>query len=115
MHPNLAVYPVDIERATDIAVELDLNPLTTFMERSRFVGYAFDDLTTATAFRLRFDAERWPTTDEDIFFMYLLDEPEIGPWLASCGGDHEKVEFVAVRFGSKKHRERFEEALWPGQ
>src|SRR4051794_19660123 len=48
-----STYPLTLEHATDIIEQLRLSPYETIIEPSRLRGYLFDDLGTATAFRLR--------------------------------------------------------------
>lgn len=106
-------YPVTLEAATDLCEELRLSPWHTFIEPTPYAAFLFDDLATATAFRLRFDAELLPYDDQSQFLMSVRDDAEIEPWLASCGGDSEKVEFVTVGFASEGDRVAFEGMLWP--
>jgi hypothetical protein len=111
--PTSATYPFTLEHATDIIIELRLSPLETIIEPSRYRGYLFDDLGTATAFRLRFDAERLPYDDPSQFLMCVSADRDIEPGLAACGSEYREVEFVVVRFASEKDRLMFEESLSP--
>jgi len=113
MSTTSATYAVTLDHATDIAIQLRLPPCDTIIEPSRACCILFDDLTTATAFRLRFDAEPLAYDDPSQFLMSVLDDQEIEPWLASSGSEYERVEFVAVQFGSAEDQERFEGMLWP--
>src|SRR4051794_25777884 len=110
--PTSATYPITLEHATDIIIELRLSPLETIIEPSRYRGYLFDDLYAATAFRLRFDAEQVAYGDPAQFLMSVLDDAEIEQWLRSSDSECEQVEFVSVRFGSEGDRETFEGMLW---
>src|SRR5215218_8797802 len=87
-----ATYPITLEHATDLREQLRLSPFHTHIEPSRYAGYLFDDLRSATAFRLRFNAERLPYADRSQFLMVAEHDPEMEPWLRSCGGDYEQVE-----------------------
>jgi hypothetical protein len=109
------LYLLSYEEASEIASSLGLNPSLTFIEPSRYCGYMFDDLNAATAFRLAFDARRWPTTDDDHFLMIVEPTPEIASWLGSCGVECLPVETVAVQFRSEQDRADFEEVLWPSR
>jgi len=106
-----ATYAITLEAATDLIQQLALSPFHTHIEPSRYAGYLFDDLRSATAFRLRFDAERLAYDDEEHFLMFALADQEIEPWLRSCGGEFERVEFVAVQFASDGDRAQFEAML----
>jgi len=104
-------YPITLEHATDLIQQLALSPSETFIEPSPWAAFLFDDLRSATAFRLRFNAERLPYADRSQFLMVAEHDPEMEPWLRSCGGDYEQVEFVAVQFASDGDRAQFEAML----
>jgi len=106
-----ATYAITLEAATDLIQQLALSPFHTHIEPSPCAGYLFDDLSMATAFRLRFDAERLAYDDDDQFLMCVVADAEIEPWLRSCGGEYQRVEFVAVQFASDGDRAQFEAML----
>jgi hypothetical protein len=108
-----ATYPVTLEDAADIIEQLRLSPSKTFVEPSRYRGYLFEDAKTAALLKLRFNAERLPFDNDDQFLMFALADEEIDRWLALCGGEYERVEFVAVQFGSDGDRAQFEAVLSP--
>jgi hypothetical protein len=108
-----ATYPLTLDHASDIIEQLRLSPSETIIEPSPCAAYLLDHLNAATAFRLRFNAERLPYDDPAQFLMFALADEETEPWLGSCGGEWQKVEFVVVRFGCEEDQVRFEEMLWP--
>ena len=105
------VYPLTLEQATDLLIDLKLSPYTTFLVPSRWRMFALSDLSTATLFRLTFDADHIPTTDPNEYVMCVREGIEIDRWLAACGGAFEEVELTAVGFGSAEDKTGFETRL----
>ena len=113
MTSTSALYPLAFEEACDRASALDLDPSTTFIEPSRYVGLACDLPSAATLLKLTFNAERWPTVSDDVFLMVVPRAPEVVTFVKQCGYEFERVEITAMQFGSDADRARFERALWP--
>jgi hypothetical protein len=113
MPPRPNIYPIPYERAFEIIEELQLNPFSTHVEPSARLIYVFTCPSEATFFCLRFDAERWPSANEDVFLMCVLDQPEVRHWASTCESIEAEVELAQVWFGSSADRKRFEQVVWP--
>ncbi|MBM6594012.1 hypothetical protein [Microvirga pudoricolor] len=102
-----AIYPISLDQAFEAAECMNLSGLETTIEVSPFSGYFCSNLSSATMFMLRFDAQRWPADDPDVFLM-ITASPEVNEaWY-----DDLKIQMVAVEFGSLNDLRRFEMALW---
>lgn len=115
MLPASYLYPLTYDEVFDIASDLQLDLFLTIIEPCRVLGYVFHDLRAATAFRLTFDTNRWPTINDDVFFMYQAPTAEIAAWVGSCGVECERVEIVAIQFRCERDRQEFEKVLWPNR
>ncbi|QDM16133.1 hypothetical protein FNL55_08955 [Tardiphaga sp. vice352] len=113
MQTSFCLYPITTAEALEVAEQISLNPILTYIEPSRFQGYLLEDLSSAVFLMCRFDAKRWPTKINDLFFMYVERSPDVAAWIGSCGCEFKVVEIAAVLFGSDQDRESFEKVLWP--
>jgi hypothetical protein len=113
MQHSYCLYPITTAYALEVAERIHLDLIQNNIEPSRFQGYLLEDLSSAVFLMCRFDAKRWPTKNDDLFFMYVERSPDVAAWMGSCGCKFKKVEIAAVLFGSDEDRESFEKVLWP--
>ncbi|WP_201861419.1 hypothetical protein [Microvirga soli] len=102
-----AIYPISLDQAHELAERINLPGLRTTIEGTLYWGHLCSNLSDATLFALRFDAQRWPADDPDVFLM-ITSNPEVTKdWY-----DEIRLPMVAIEFGSLNDLRRFELALW---